>query len=63
MFSGTEPIFFMSDFEPEIILKNASSYLRSSVINCYSEVEKLSRPPTVEELKEEHRNPPMILFV
>ena len=28
----------MSDFEPEIILKNAANYLRTSVINCYSEV-------------------------
>ena len=53
---------FMSDFRPEIILKNATNYLRSSVINSYSEVEKLSCSLTVEELKEEHRNPPMILL-
>ena len=52
---------FMSDFEPEIILKNAANHLRSSVINSYSEVEKLSWPPTVEELKEERKNLPMIL--
>ena len=30
---------FMSDFEPEIIFKNAANYLRSSVINSYSEIE------------------------
>ena len=53
---------FMSDFEPEIILKNAANYLRSSVINSYNEVEKLSWSPTVEELKEERRNPLMILL-
>ena len=53
---------FMSDFEPEIILKNAANYLRSSVINSYSEVEKLSWPPTVEKLKEERRNTSMILL-
>ena len=53
---------FMSDFEPEIMLKNAANYLRTSVINSYSEVEKLSWPPTVEELKEECRNPPVILL-
>ena len=51
----------MSDFQPEKIFKNAANYLRSSVINSYSEAEKLSWPPTVEELKEEPRNPPMIL--
>ena len=51
----------MSDFQPEKIFKNAANYLRSSVINSYSEVEKLSWPPTVEQLKEERRNPPMIL--
>ena len=53
---------FMSDFEPEMILKNAANYLRSSVINSYSEIEKLLWPPTVAELKEERRNPPMILL-
>ena len=52
----------MSDFEPEIILKNAANYLRSSVINSYSEAGELSWPPTVEELKEERRNSPMILL-
>ena len=53
---------FMSDFEPEIMLKNAANYLRSSVINSYSEVEKLSWSPTVEKLKEERRNTSMILL-
>ena len=53
---------FMSDFEPETILKNAANYLRSSVINSYNEVEKLSWPTTVEDLKEEHRNPQMVLL-
>ena len=48
----------MSDFEPKIILKNAANYLRGSVINSYSEVEKLSWPPTLEELNEERTNPP-----
>ena len=53
---------FVSDLEPEIILKNAANYLRISVRNSYKEVEKLSWPPTVEELKEENRKPPMVLL-
>ena len=53
---------FMNDFEPEIIFKNAANFLRSSLINSYSEVERLSWPPTVEKLKEKRRSPPMILL-
>ena len=52
----------MNDFEPEIILKNAANFLRSSLINSYSEGERLSWPPTVEELTEKRSNSPMIFL-